>query len=133
MKTDTITCKFFQRVWNESDESAIDDLFSPGVIIHGLSEGAKTGVAEYKDFYYQFRNEFSNVQTTVEEVICQGDQEAARTSVTATHTPTGKQVSFTGMTMCIIRDGKVAEAWNNFDFLTMNQQLGQKLVPASAE
>jgi len=32
-------------------------------------------------------------------------------------------VKFTGMTMARVKDGKIAEAWNNFDFMTMFQQM----------
>jgi predicted ester cyclase len=33
--------------------------------------------------------------------------------------------------MVKVHDGKIAEAWNNYDFLDLHQQLGQQLVPAS--
>ena len=39
-------------------------------------------------------------------------------------TPTDKPVEFTGMTMVRVKDGKIVEAWNNFDFMAMFQQLG---------
>ena len=35
--------------------------------------------------------------------------------------------SFTGMCIARIKDGKIAEGWNNFDFLSMYQQLGMQL------
>jgi predicted ester cyclase len=59
-----------------------------------------------------------------------GDKTVARCHVTARHTgeglgkpPKGNALSFTGMTMARIQDGKIAEAWNNFDFLSMYQQM----------
>jgi predicted ester cyclase len=33
-------------------------------------------------------------------------------------------VIFTGIAILRIRDGKIVEAWNNFDFQTMTAQLG---------
>jgi predicted ester cyclase len=68
---------------------------------------------------------------TVDDVIAEGDKVAARCSVrgrhqgdhlgiAATHTP----VDFTGIAIVRIRDGKIVEAWNNFDFMRMNRQLG---------
>ena len=49
----------------------------------------------------------------------------------ATHTgagfgmeSTGKPVAFEGMLTFRVRDGKVVEAWNSFDFLKMFQQMG---------
>ena len=57
-----------------------------------------------------------------------------RCTVTATHTgpgltaaPTNKPASFTGMCIARIKDGKIVEGWNNFDFLSMYQQLGMQL------
>ncbi len=67
---------------------------------------------------------------TVEDVITEGDLTVARCTVTAKHTgeglgkpPKGNPIEFTGMTMARIKDGKIAEAWNNFDFMTMFQQM----------
>jgi predicted ester cyclase len=57
-----------------------------------------------------------------------------RCRVTGTHTgpglassPTDKSVDFTGMCLAHMRNGKIAEAWNNFDFLSLHQQLGLPL------
>ena len=37
----------------------------------------------------------------------------------------GKPVSFEGMLMFRLRDGKVVDAWSSFDFLNMFQQMDQ--------
>jgi predicted ester cyclase len=42
--------------------------------------------------------------------------------------PTGKQVTGSGISIHRIADGKIAEAWVNFDTLGMLQQLG--VIPA---
>jgi predicted ester cyclase len=34
--------------------------------------------------------------------------------------------------MVRVKDGKIAEAWNHYDFLNLNQQLGQTLAPQEA-
>ena len=67
---------------------------------------------------------------TVEDVVTEGDLTVARCVVTARHTgeglgkaPKGNPIHFTGMTMARIKDGKIAEAWNNFDFMTKYQQM----------
>ena len=64
------------------------------------------------------------------DVLREGDKEVARCQVTAKHTgdglgkpPKGNALSFTGMTWVRIQEGKIAEAWNNFDFLTMYRQM----------
>ena len=41
--------------------------------------------------------------------------------------PTNKAVSITGMCIARVENGKIVEGWNNFDFLSMYQQLGMTL------
>jgi predicted ester cyclase len=48
------------------------------------------------------------------------------------HKASGQTVNFTGQTTIKVNDGKITEAWNNFDFLSMHQQLGFALMPATA-
>jgi hypothetical protein len=43
-----------------------------------------------------------------------------RARVAATRAP----VEFTGVSITRIKDGKIIEAWNNFDFMKMYKQLG---------
>ena len=56
---------------------------------------------------------------------------AARCSVRGQHVgdhlgvaASNAPVQFTGMVLVRIRDGKFVEAWNNFDFMSMNRQIG---------
>ena len=39
-------------------------------------------------------------------------------------TATNRGADFWGMTMFRVKDGRLVEGWNAFDFLTMYQQLG---------
>jgi predicted ester cyclase len=38
--------------------------------------------------------------------------------------PTNKPVEFTGLTIVKVKDGKIVEAWNQFDFMKMYTQIG---------
>ena len=58
---------------------------------------------------------------------------AARCVVRGTHAgdhlgvpATNAVVHFTGIAIVRIEDGTIVEAWNNFDFLQMNEQIGLK-------
>jgi predicted ester cyclase len=64
-------------------------------------------------------------------MIAEGDLVASRCSVRGKHlghslgfAATNAPVEFTGMAITRIRDGKIVEAWNNFDFMKMYKQLG---------
>jgi len=125
--------RWFEEVWNQGREEAIDELSYHDVNAHGLAtaDGKKVqGMDSFKTYYRQLRAALSDIHVTVEHVITEGDFAAARCVVTAKHTgeglgktPKGNPIEFTGMTMARIKDGKIAEAWNNFDFMTMYQQM----------
>ncbi|MGD0796272.1 MAG: ester cyclase [Acidobacteriaceae bacterium] len=129
----TLLNRWFEEVWNEGREDAIDEMAHFEAKGRGLyGEGGKEveGVAEFKAFYRSFQSALSEIHVDVQDVLREGDREVARCHVTAKHTgdglgkpPKGNALSFTGMTWVRIKDGKIAEAWNNFDFLTMYQQM----------
>ena len=119
----TFVGRWYEEVWNQGKEETIDELFHPEGIAHGLGGSGVRGPAGFKPFFYTFRNDFSDIKVTVEEVVTEGDLEVARCHVTGVHNSTGKKVEFTGMSISKLKDGKMIEGWNNFDFLTMNQQI----------
>ena len=64
-------------------------------------------------------------------MIAEGDKVVARCSVSGMHTgeqlgfaATNAPVQFEGIAIVRIKDGKIVEAWNQFDFMAMNRQLG---------
>ncbi len=126
--------RWFEEVWNKGRSDAIDEMFAADGIAHGLSDSEGTplrGPNDFKPFHEIFRGAFPDVEVVVEDVIAEGDLVAARCSVRGKHTgdhlgvaASNAPVQFTGMSMVRIKDGKIVEAWNNFDFLQMNKQIG---------
>ena len=125
--------RWFEEVWNKGREAAIDEMSAPDTKGHGLTNPdgkAVDGMPAFKVFYNSFRSAFSDIHVEVEDTVTEGDRTVARCVVTATHTgeglgmaPTGKSVKFTGMTLVRLKDGKIVESWNNFDFMSMYKQL----------
>ena len=125
----TLVYKWFDEVWNKNNENAIDNLMANESKHRGIMpEDQANGVDGFKVFFNDFRSQFHNIEVEVEDVISQDDIECARTTVTAIHTESKKAVKFSGMCMIKISEGKITEAWNNYDFLNLYQQLGQKLT-----
>lgn len=133
-ETKSILHHWFEEVWNKGREEAIDELFAPDGIAHGLADEhgqMLRGPDGFKPFFKKFREAFPNIQVTVEDCISEGDKVAARCTVRASHTghslgvaATGNAVEFTGMSIVRVREGKIVEAWNNFDFMRLFQQIG---------
>ena len=126
--------RWFDEVWNQGQAGVIDELFARDGIAHGLAEDPNqpmTGPQGFRPFYETFRGAFPDVEVVVEDMIAEGDKVAARCSVRGKHqgdhlgiAASNTAVDFTGIAIVRIRDGKIVEAWNNFDFMRMNKQIG---------
>ena len=126
--------RWFDEVWNNGRAEVIEELFDENGIAHGLGDDPAhpiKGPAGYKPFYETFRQAFPNIMVVVEDMVAEGDKVVARCSVRAKHegefmgrAATQAPVEFTGITMVRIENGKIVEAWNNFDFMTMYKQVG---------
>jgi steroid delta-isomerase-like uncharacterized protein len=126
--------RWFEEVWNQGRAETIEELLAEDGVVHGLADatGAPVrGPAEFKAFHTQFRAAFPDITVTVEDTIAEGDLVVARCSVRGKHggdslgfKATQAPVEFTGIAIVRVQDGKFVEAWNNFDFMTMNKQLG---------
>jgi steroid delta-isomerase-like uncharacterized protein len=129
-----IVRRWFEEVWNKGRADAIPEMFAADGIAHGLADDAAKplrGPEGFLPFHAQFREAFPNIEVVVEDQIAEGDMVATRCSVRGKHTghslgfaATQAPVEFTGVTITRIKNGKIAEAWNNFDFMKMYKQLG---------
>ena len=134
MKNNTLAHEWFDEVWNKRKMEAIDRLLTHDVVAHGLVDEKGNdfrGPSEFKKFFLQFTKAFPDMQVEVADTISEGDKIAARCIVTGTHRgdtlgvpASNKPIRFTGVAILRIKDGKIAEAWNNFDFQTLSRQIG---------
>ena len=126
-----LSCRWFDEVWNNRNRQAIHELSHENATIAGLADGEKAvGIANFIPFYERFIATFPDMHITVEDIIAEGDKTVIRVSATGTHTgdamgiaPTGRQVKLTGLIMVRWKDGKIFEAWNEFDAWGMMQQM----------
>ncbi len=126
--------RWFEEVWNKGRAGAIDEMFAADGVANGLSDESDEplrGPDDFKTFFYKFRDAFPDIEVAVEDTIAEGDKVAARCVVRGRHqgdslgfAATRKSIEFTGIAIVRIRDGQIVEAWNNFDFMSMFQQLG---------
>jgi predicted ester cyclase len=129
MTPDAVVRSWFNEIWNEGREEAIDRLADDNFIAHGAPSLRST--ADFRVVYQQFHQALSDINITVERTVTQGDYCAGYCRVKARHTgdgfgaaPTNRIVEFDGVVMARVRDGKIVEGWNCFDFLSMYQQIG---------
>jgi predicted ester cyclase len=83
-----------------------------------------------------FLEAFPDIEIVIDDQLAEGDRVANRWRNLGTHTgvfmgiaPTGKRVSFTGISIDRIAGGKVVESWMNWDELGLLRQLGATTLP----
>ncbi|HSS19187.1 MAG TPA: ester cyclase [Pyrinomonadaceae bacterium] len=126
--------RWFEEVWNKQRFEAVEELFAADGVAYGLGPEAKSsmnGPADFKPFHANFCGAFPDLKVVVEDMIAEGDKVASRITVRGQHTgdhlgvaASQAPVEFTGMVIVRIKDGKFVEAWNNIDFMQLNQQIG---------
>jgi predicted ester cyclase len=131
---ETVLHRWFEEVWNQKREEVIDELLEEGTVLNGLNDAEGNplcGREGFKTMHRAFLSAFPDLQVTIEDTVKDGDKIAVRCSVRATHggdglgiTPKNQTVEFTGLGIARIKDGKIVEVWNEFDFMKMYAQLG---------
>jgi steroid delta-isomerase-like uncharacterized protein len=132
-ENEALTRRWFEEVWNQGKAEAIDEMFAPEVVAHGLGDngGDLHGVEPFKRFQAIFKGAFPDLRIDIEDILSQDDRVAVRYACSGTHSgdhlgipATGKTVRFTGMTFARWKDGRIVEGWNNVDLAKAFLELG---------
>lgn len=132
--------RWFQEVWNERRAETIQELMHPQVKAHTPS-GEIHGPAAWKQrFWDPFVGAFSDIKLDIEDLVAEGDRVVVRWQASMRHTgghigvpETGRALSFPGISWIVVRDGKLVEGWDGWDFTGMLVSIGgAQLHPALA-
>ena len=103
-------------MFNRKNLNAIDELCAPGFVDHSAMLGQSPGPQGLKDSFGQWLQAFPDMSATVHEMVAEGDIVVARLTIQGTHkgplmgtAPTGKKVTFRGIDMVRIKNGKATE------------------------
>lgn len=120
-KPSDVVRTWFERVWNEGDLSAIDEMFPEGSVAHGIGGGLH-GPAAFRVFHKSIQDVCDDVHIDVLESIDCGDRTYVRCK--ATMRLGDRTVSFDGGSLLRIEEGKLVEARDVWDFQGALIQLG---------
>ena len=130
----TVAASWMREVWQRGDVSAIDTLHAPDFIDRSPTgrtpnnEGFKEGVTQ---LYAAFPDFFAETEDLV--IDTPAGKAVIRWSATGTHKgafmglpPTGKRITFRGIEILHIQDGRIIERWGEWDGMDLMEQLGLK-------
>ena len=120
---ESLVRRWFDEVWNQDNEAAIDALMLPDGKAFGFPDPAGAIDREgFKEAFRQFRSAFSDVHVTVDDMVSEGNKATARWTAVMTHSgdglgfaPTGETVTIHGISISEFRDGKLLHGWNALD------------------
>lgn len=120
--------RWFEEIWNRERPEVVDELMDADCVLHDGSMDIR-GPAEFHRFRAGLHEQFTHIRVQIHEATAEGDLAWARWSSTMRHKATGQALTTTGMSMVRFKDGRVAEAWQNWDRFGLMQQIGR---PGSA-
>ncbi len=110
----TIVRRFFEEVFNKRNLALIDEFIAPNytnhsssVPISGLTDAKRTISAELQAF--------PDLQTTIEDVIGEGDKVVVRCTDRFTRISDGARISLPWIEILRLEGGKAVEAWFEAD------------------
>lgn len=114
--------RWFEEVWNQRRSDTIDELLTDESVCVSES-GTLRGKQAFKEKAHNvFLAAFPDLQINVDGTVAEGDEVVVRWFSKATHLgdgfgfpPTGRKVSFRGMTWIRFENGKMMEGWDCWD------------------
>jgi steroid delta-isomerase-like uncharacterized protein len=122
--------RVWDEVWHKGDLDRMDALFAADFVRHDPGRDLQ-GVEQNRQFVASLRAAFPDGRFTVEDLIEEGDKVVVRYRFNGSHlgafqgmAPSGKQVSYTGILIYRVKDGRIAEQWTQIDLMGFLRQLG---------
>ncbi len=118
-------------LWNNKNLDIADEIFAADFVNHDPTWPGVTDLESFKEWAAAWLSSAPDLEVVIEDIVVQGDKVAGRwisrwTDVAgmAGSPPTGEQIEVTGMDICRMAGGKIAERWWAKDALGAMRQLG---------
>jgi steroid delta-isomerase-like uncharacterized protein len=133
---------FVQRIvdaYSSPTFEGLDALLTDDVVLLRASEKAR-GRDEYKGVLVRLRRAFPDIQYRVDDAIVTADRAVIRWEARGTHQgeylgvpATGRPVSYSGITLLELRDGRIARAWVAADLFSLLRRLQEGRAAATSQ
>ncbi len=133
----SVAGEWFELVWNQRRSEAIDRLAEPEAFAH-LETGSSRGLSAFKRMREELLAGLPDLTIEAEEIVVHGENEVIRWRARGTHhgplmgiEASGRLVVFEGMTWLKIRNGRIYEGWDRWNFGGFLAQLSASAAPAA--
>lgn len=116
---------WYNEVWEKGNTEAIGDFYAPGTNAEELIPNLHVGIQELQDLVVAFRHLLGEIQVDLTKVVEDKDWVSAVYQVHTSRADSGEPIYVTGHVMSRIQNGKITETYNQFNFISLFEQLGQ--------
>jgi len=117
--------RWFDEVWFRGNLAAIDEMFVPSSEANGILPDMEMGPDEFRELVEVMREHVGDIKVTMHKTIESGDWLAALVRARMTRTDNGAPVEITGQVIARFAGDRMVEAYNQFDMISLFEQLGQ--------
>lgn len=126
------------KLWNGGDIALVDSLYSEDCVYHNADFMDAKGPEEIKKFIKWVYTAYPDFAITLDEPMMLKDRTVHTFRATGTNNgplgenmpPTNKEMSFNGVSITKMENGKITEEWVYYNQLPLYKQLGYKVVLA---
>jgi steroid delta-isomerase-like uncharacterized protein len=129
--------EYTDAVWNRANVAAMDRYYAPAYQHHDVSRPDVRTLADYQQWARDLLAGLDELHVAIDDLVAEEGKAVKRWTASGVHhapiagiPPTHKRVSFSGVSVYRIVNGKIVESWYVYDLFGFLQQLGA--IPAAA-
>ena len=130
MSNQQIIRRYYEELWNRWDLALLDELIAEDIAFRGSLGVTVKDRAGFRQYLELVRGAFPDFHNAIEELLEAGDRVVARLTYRGTHRgelfgipATGKQVTYSGIAIFRLVEGRIVEGFVLGDALGVLQQL----------
>jgi steroid delta-isomerase-like uncharacterized protein len=122
--------EYTDAVWNQGNVEAMDRYYTPDYIHHDVSRPDVRTLAEYQQWARDLLAGLSDFRVVADDLVAEESKAVKRWTAYGVHTsvlagipPTGRAISFSGVSIYRLEDDRIVESWYLYDLFGLLQQL----------
>ncbi|WP_460273760.1 ester cyclase [Celeribacter sp. ULVN23_4] len=115
---------WYDRVWVHGDLGAVAEFFDTEALASGLMSDFAAQLEDFQTLVPAVLQALRDVRITIEDAMEVGDKVWARMTLHALKAEDMTPIQISGQVMVRLRNGKIIEAHNSYDFVSYFEQMG---------
>lgn len=116
---------WYAEIWENGNVDAIEEFFTQDTKAEGLIPEMQVGADDFRDLVMAFRHILGDITVELPKIIEHGDWVSGILHLKTSRADNDAPITATGQVMARFSGEKMVETYNQFDFISLFEQLGQ--------